>query len=113
MSNLFERGHNFLMKKLHNGGKSTIEFIHGTTRTTLKAQLVKTVYENTDKFGAILKTECRDFIVRVEDLPTLPVNGDKIRFNGDDYEVKPINGQDCFMYCNAFKTNIRIHTKDD
>ena len=111
--NIFEKGHNFLTEKLHNSGKSNIEIISGTIRKTVKAQLVRTIYENTDSFGTVMKMESRDFIVRVQDITRMPMNGDIIRFGNDNYKVLSLHGQDCYTYANAFKTSIRIHTKKD
>ena len=51
-------------------------------------------------------------MMRVQDLPTLPILGDTIRFNGSVYEVMPVHNENVFKYSDAFKTSIRIHTKE-
>jgi hypothetical protein len=109
--NLFNRGNNFLTKKMYEKGTEPVEYITGNVRKPVRAILGATTYESATNDGSIFKVEVRDFVIRAALLVGEPKRGDIIHAVGCRYEVMPMAGTDCFKYADAFKKKYRIHTK--
>ncbi len=83
----------------------------------LRATIGKTVFENDDGAGGIVRLESRDFLVPPSKLVlnsavTEPERGDLVReIDGRVYEVLSDGNEPCFRYSDPYRNLLRIHTK--
>lgn len=117
---LIERGLAWLGAQRHRHLSRLVTYQRGNQSVELAATIGRTEFEQADTFGAIQRTQSRDFLVRTADLvlggePTMPVAGDRIR-EGDGektfvYEVMAPGGEPPFRYSDPYRRSLRIHTK--
>ena len=88
--------------------------------STFAATVGRTLFEQDDGTGSIIRTEVRDYLIDVDDLllggdRVLPDRGDRIEeVDGDQrfiYEVVPIGSEPHWRYSDPFRKTYRIHTK--
>ena len=84
---------------------------HGDERV-LKAVLGATLFEAPDDYGIVTRTETRDFLVAVEEMPDEPQKGDAFLWNATRYEVLSAKGEPCWRWSDAYHLIRRIHTKE-
>ena len=75
----------------------------GGVRYEVAAVPGRTVFRQQNEYGAYVRTETRDFIVRREHLAAEPQKGDEIVYGGKTYEVLAPNGEpaECAEECDA------------
>lgn len=81
--------------------------------TAIPAKLGSTLFRADDQSGVTIRTEQRDFILRMSQLPTAfePVTGDEIIHDGHKYMVSAPNGEPCWRWHTRLNhSQIRIHT---
>src|SRR5574344_579045 len=71
----------------------------------------RTVFRQQNEYGAFVRTETRDFIVKRESLAAEPRKGDEIVDGGKTYEVLAPNGEPAWRWSDPTHTAYRIHTK--
>jgi len=71
----------------------------------------RTVFRQRNEYGAYVRTETRDFIVKRECLAAYPARGDEIVFGGKTYEVLAPNDEPVWRWSDPLQTAYRIHTK--
>jgi len=116
MTNMLGNAADWLERKRHEHLTTPVEFERDGTRVELQATVGKTVFETTDEYGRVLRTESRDYLVRAEDLvlagqPVLPLPGDAILEWGRRYEVMSPAGEPEWRWSDMNQTTLRIHTK--
>lgn len=120
MSDLLERGQQFLDDQRHAHMTHTVTYERGNESVELQATIGETVFEQADDYGVIHKIESRDFIIRTGDLvladvQTPPTKGDRIRETGGDqefvYEVMAPGQEPAFRFSDPYRKALRIHTK--
>ena len=83
----------------------------GGTSYRVTAVPGRTVFRQQNEYGAFVRTETRDFIVRREQLAAEPQKGDEIAYGGRTYEVLAPNGEPAWRWSDPTHTAYRIHTK--
>jgi hypothetical protein len=121
MTNLFRKASEWLGQQRHEHATSPITYSRSGRSVELCATIGRTEYQQDDGYGILLRSEARDYIVRVADLAidgveTLPEVGDRIEeLQGETvyvYEVLPIGAQQQhWKYADPFRQSLRIHTK--
>lgn len=120
MADLLKTGSTWLEDQRHQHMTRAVTYFRGASSVTLQATIGKTVFDQQDQFGAVQRTESRDFLVRAVDLvlggqETLPQQGDRIVESGGApsllYEVVSIGAEPPFRFSDPERTTLRIHTK--
>ena len=84
------------------------------------ATVGRTIFEQDDGAGSIIRTEVRDYLIDTADLvlnsqQILPEKGDQIEEQDGDnlfvYEVMPIGKEPHWRYSDPYRKTLRIHTK--
>lgn len=97
-----------------------VTYQRGTKSVELAATIGRTVFEQTDEYGIVHKTESRDFLIGAADLVidgvrVTPKAGDRIHENTDQqtlvYEVMAPGSEPPWKYCDSYRRTLRIHTK--
>lgn len=78
----------------------------------IKASLGKTLFRAEDEYAVTTRIEARDFLIAGSDLPEDPERGDKILYDGHQYEVLAPNGEPVWRWCGSYHWTRRVHTKD-
>lgn len=78
----------------------------------VRAVLGGTVFEARDDYGIATRTETRDFLVSVEDMPDEPERGDCFLLDASRYEVLSAKGEPCWRWSDPYRLVRRIHTKE-
>lgn len=89
-----------------------ITYIHQGEEYRVIAVLGKTIFRTQDDYGAYIRYEARDFIVKAGLLNFEPESGDKIICLGSTYEVLAPHGESVSRWSDPEKTALRIHTKE-
>jgi len=71
----------------------------------------RTVFRQQNEYGAYVRTETRDFVVKREHLAAEPQKGDEIEYAGRRYEVLAPGGEPAWRWSDPAHTAYRIHTK--
>ena len=117
MSDLMSAGMAWLESRRHEVMSSEVTYSRGQASTTLQATIGKSVFEQTNDYGAMQRVETVDFIVRPEDLDlgsgsTLPRSGDRvIGVDGAIYEVQSVPGEPVWRYTDQYRNAVRVHAK--
>lgn len=120
MADLLEIGSQWLQsqRKLH--ATRTVTYRRGTATVTVQATVGRTVFEQEDGNGAIVRMQVRDYLIDAADLvlggqPTLPECGDRITETVGTtqfiYEVMPLGTEPHWRYSDPYRQTLRIHTK--
>ena len=120
MPDLLEQGLAWLEDQRHRHMTRTVTYRRGGEEVSLAATIGRTEFEQVDEYGAIHKTQSRDFLVRTADLVldgvrTLPLAGDQIReADGNPtfvYEGMAPGDQPPRRHSDPYRQALRIHTK--
>lgn len=79
---------------------------------TVRAVVGRTLFRGENQYGATIRTEARDFLVSVKDLPGEPERGDRVRWNGRLFEVLSPNSEPHWRWSDGHMNTRRIHTKE-
>jgi len=71
----------------------------------------RTVFRQRNEYGAYVRTETRDFVVRRDLLPAEPRAGDEIEWAGRRFEVLAPGGEPAWRWSDPLHVSVRIHTK--
>jgi len=83
----------------------------GAATTDVRAVVGRTVFRTSNSYGEWVRTETRDFIVAAGILPFEPARGDRIAWNGAEYEVLAPPNEPVWRWSDPQRTAMRIHTK--
>lgn len=121
MPNLLETGSNWLQEQRKTHWSREVVYRRDLYNATVAATVGRTVFEQDDGVGTIIRTEVRDYLIDVEDLvlpkigQVLPERGDKIEESQGSqrfiYEVVSIGSEPHWRYSDAYRKTLRIHTK--
>lgn len=79
---------------------------------TLTATLGRTVFRAENEYGAVVRTESRDFLISASHLPDEPQRGDCITCAGRVFEVLAPNAEPVWRWSGTGQVTRRIHTKE-
>jgi hypothetical protein len=128
MADLLQRGAMFLEDQRHRHMTRPVVYQRGAESVEAQATVGRTVFEQTDQFGIVHRTESRDYLIRAADLVlagerTLPKVGDRVRETLEDraliYEVMAPGtasgggggGEPPFRFSDPERITLRVHTK--
>lgn len=79
---------------------------------TLTATLGRTLFRAENEYGTTVRIESRDFLISASQLATEPQRGDRITYDGKEYEVLAPNSEPVWRWSGASHITRRIHTKE-
>jgi hypothetical protein len=97
-----------------------VTYRRGVDSVAVKATIGRTLFEQDDGAGVIVRLQVRDYLIDTADLvlagePTLPAKGDRIEEidagQKHIYEVLPLGGEQHWRYSDPYRRTLRIHTK--
>ncbi len=120
MTDLLSQGLSWLEDQRHQHLTRTVTYRRGVDEVELAATIGRTVFEQDDHAGGLMRIESRDFLIRAADLvltaeTTLPQPGDRI-IESDSiatytYEVMAPGTEPPWRYSDVNRATLRIHTK--
>lgn len=113
MANIFEKGE-AMQAAAFGYAAVAIDYYRGETAVAsgIPAKLGRTLFRAENQFGVTIRTEQRDFLIRVSDLDITPEVGDEIHFDGKTYSVSAPNGEPCWKWhTRTSHSTMRIHAK--
>jgi len=116
MADLLRSGAAWLAGQLAQSAGTTCAYKRGANTSQFVASIGRSVFEAQNSSGVVEAWESRDYIVSVSALPYgEPQRGDIILEELDGvstlYEVSTPRGVPLFHYADAFRSMVRIHTK--
>ena len=120
MSDLLEKGQQWLADQLTTRAAQTVVYARDGDEVSVPATIGQTTFEHDDGQGTIIRTQVRDYLIDANKLvlagqTTQPKPGDQIRETAGDttftYEMMAIAGEPCWRYSDPFRIKLRIHTK--
>ena len=120
MADMLQAGAAFLAAQNKAHMSQTVTYQRGDATVELKAKIGRTQRASQDTFGAQVSWEARDYIVQGDDLVldgerVTPQEGDRITEtlggNTLTYEVQSFPGEPCFRFADAYRIELRIHTR--
>ena len=120
MSNLLEQGEKWLAGMLQKHASSEVRYQRSSVSSTLRATIGRSVFEIAEQLSsAVLRIESRDYLVAAEAFAatglTIPQPGDRIHETQGSreyvYEVMAPGGEPCWRWADAYRQQLRIHTK--
>jgi hypothetical protein len=116
MPDLLNVGAAWLSSQLKAAAGSVVTYRRGDLEAEVTATIGRSEFESTSSSGAIENWESRDFLILAADLPFgEPERGDLVlELSGGDeleYEVAAPRGIPVFRYGDAFRSIVRVHTK--
>jgi len=120
VTDLLAKGAAWLENQRHQHLTRTITYVRAAESVEISATIGRTEFEQADEYGAVRRTEARDYLVRTADLviageQVLPKAGDRIRESDASvtfiYEVMAPGGEPPWRYSDPYRQTLRIHTK--
>ena len=120
MADILETGSNWLQEQRKKHATREVTYRRGVDSVSVQATVGRTMFEQDDGSGVIIRTQIRDYLIDPADLvlagqPTLPERGDRIeeaeggkKFT---YEVMPLGTEPHWRYSDPYRKTLRIHTK--
>ena len=116
MPDMLAAGAAWLTQQLNAAAGTTVTYRRGSDEAEVTATIGRSDFEAADQSGVIENWEARDYLVPTDQLPFgEPLRGDVIvETSGGldlEYEVAAPRGVPVFRYGDAFRSIVRIHTK--
>jgi hypothetical protein len=120
LTDILRAGSHWLQEQRKKHASRSVLYRRGTETVTVAATVGRTVFEQDDGAGSVMRTEVRDYLIDSADLiiefkPVLPEKGDRIEeiegTNKFIYEVMPIGREPHWRYSDPYRKTLRIHTK--
>ena len=120
MVDLLEQGSAWLEDQRVKHTARTVVYQRDAEAIEVQATIGRTVFEQADEYGAIVRHEARDFLILADDLviggqAVLPERGDRIREPQGEkvfvYEVMAPGKEPAWRYSDPYRKTLRIHTK--
>jgi hypothetical protein len=120
VTDLLAKGAAWLEDQRHRHLTRTVTYVRSAESVEIAATVGRSEFEQADEYGAVRRTESRDYLVRAVDLviaseQTLPKAGDRIREADGGvtfiYEVMAPGTEPPWRYSDPYRQTLRIHTK--
>ena len=120
MGDLLDKGSAWLEGQRKKHATREVTYLRGAESVVVKATIGRTLFEQDDGAGVIVRMQVRDYLIDTADLvlageQTLPANGDRIEEIDaglkHTYEVLPLGGEQHWRYSDPYRRTLRIHTK--
>ena len=120
MGDLLDKGSAWLEGQRKKHATREVTYLRGAESVVVKATLGRTLFEQDDGAGVIVRMQVRDYLIDTADLvlageQTLPAKGDRIEEIDaglkHTYEVLPLGGEQHWRYSDPYRRTLRIHTK--
>ena len=120
MTDILENGSNWLLDQLRVNASHEVTYRRVDEALAIQATVGRTVFEQDDGAGVIVRTEVRDYLIDTVDLvlsgkQELPKRGDRIEELQSGqlfiYEVMSIGTEPHWRYSDPYRKTLRIHTK--
>jgi hypothetical protein len=120
MTDLLDKGSAWLEGQRKKHATREVTYRRGANAVVVKATIGRTVFEQDDGAGVIIRTQVRDYLIDTADLvlagqPTLPEKGDRVEETDAGkkyvYEVLPLGSEPHWRYSDPYRRTLRIHTK--
>jgi hypothetical protein len=120
VSDLLDKGSAWLEGQRKKHATREVTYSRGAASVLVKATIGRTLFEQDDGAGVIVRMQVRDYLIDTADLvlageQTLPAKGDRIEeFDAGQkhtYEVLPLGGEQHWRYSDPYRRTLRIHTK--
>ncbi len=120
MADLLDKGFAWLEGQRKKHATRDVSYRRGADTVVVKATIGRTVFEQDDGAGVIVRTQVRDYLIDAADLVlagsrALPAKGDRIEEidagQKHTYEVLPLGGEQHWRYSDPYRRTLRIHTK--
>ena len=109
--NMLETGLQWLSAKQKKHVSSKVLYCRDdkNEKYSVDAVLGRTKFEIVDENGFSISAHSIDFIIRADELPLEPENGDRILVGNIEHEVNDL-GRGCWQWCDPHGIMRRIHT---
>lgn len=120
MSDLLDKGSAWLESQRKKHATREVTYQRGADSVVVKATIGRTLFEQDDGAGVIVRMQVRDYLIDTADLvlageQSLPAKGDRIEEidagQKHTYEVLPLGGEQHWRYSDPYRRTLRIHTK--
>ncbi len=120
MTDLLDKGSAWLEGQRKKHATREVTYLRGANAVVVKSTIGRTLFEQDDGAGVIIRTQVRDYLIDTADLvlagqPTLPEKGDRIEETDAGkkyvYEVLPLGSEPHWRYSDPYRRTLRIHTK--
>jgi hypothetical protein len=120
VADVLERGSAWLEGQRKKHATREVTYRRGLNMVVAKATIGRTVFEQDDGAGVIIRTQVRDYLIDTADLvlagqPTLPEKGDRIEETDAGkkyvYEALPLGSEPHWRYSDPYRRTLRVHTK--
>jgi hypothetical protein len=120
VSDLLDKGSAWLEGQRKKHATREVTYSRGVQSVVVKATIGRTLFEQDDGAGVIVRMQVRDYLIDTADLvlageQTLPAKGDRIEEidagQKHTYEVLPLGGEQHWRYSDPYRRTLRIHTK--
>ncbi len=120
MSVLLETGSAWLEAQRKKFATRAVTYRRGMDAVVVQATIGRTLFEQDDGYGLIVRNQTRDYLIDSDDLilagvSTLPARGDLIEeidgLKKYTYEVMPLGSEQHWRYSDPYRQTLRIHTK--
>jgi hypothetical protein len=120
VGDLLDKGSAWLEGQRKKHATREVTYRRGVESVVVKTTIGRTLFEQDDGAGVIVRMQVRDYLIDTADLvlasePTLPAKGDRIEEidagQKHTYEVLPLGGEQHWRYSDPYRRTLRIHTK--
>lgn len=120
MADLLDKGSAWLEGQRKKHATREVTYRRGMDAVVINATIGRTLFEQDDGAGVIVRMQVRDYLIDAVDLvlagnQTLPAKRDRIEEidagQKHTYEVLPLGGEQHWRYSDPYRRTLRIHTK--
>ena len=110
---LLEEGAHWLESQRNAWLSVPVEYLRWDgERLRVSASLGRTLFKVENSYGTTIHVYSRDFLIAADVLPKEPQKGDKIFYNGVEYEVLAPQDEPVWRWSGTTNHVRRIHTKE-
>lgn len=120
MTDLLAAGAGWLRDQRKKHATRAVTYRRGADAVVVQATIGRTVCEQDDGTGIVVRSQVRDYLIDAADLIlqnqlTLPERGDRVEETDGGqkftYEVMPLGTESHWRYSDPYRTTLRIHTR--
>ncbi len=116
MVDILKTGSDWLADKQNSFASQSVVYKRGANSVTIQAMPTQTNLV-IDQEGVIVNVVSRDFIFLAADLILNgvleePQRGDRITWEGSEYNVSPVDGEKLWKWNDNFKKQLRVQTQE-
>jgi hypothetical protein len=120
VADLLDKGSAWLESQRKKHATRDVTYRRGAEAIVVKATVGRTLFEQDDGVGVVVRMQVRDYLIDAADLvlegeKSLPAKGDRIEEidagQRHTYEVLPLGGEPHWRYSDPYRRTLRIHTK--